>query len=152
MKILGIRNSPSSVRYAIIDGDKISSTFINKDEENKLVFPKAMKSIPQKICWYKSEIDRIILAHGPFDAVALKHNENVQSNYSRLQETMYYDAITSLIFAEKSVRLEYFTYKSMKTNSKSILAATEPIYGKTSQHWDVQIADAIYACTMIIGE
>ena len=151
MRILGIRNTPSVIRYAILDGDKNKSSFINISEENRLVFPRDMTDINQRICWYKYEIDKILSTYGKFDAVALKHNENIKSNYSRLRDTMYYDAIISLIASCNVVSIEYFTYGSMKTNSKNIEASCETLYGKTASHWDSQMADAIYAAYTIIN-
>lgn len=151
MRILGIRNTPSVIRYAILDGDKNKSSFINISEENRLVFPRDMTDINQRICWYKYEIDRILSTYGKFDAVALKHNENIRSNYSQLRDTMYYDATLSLSASCAKIPVEYFVYVGMKTNSKNIESLCEGLYGKTNSHWDAKMADAIYAAYIIIN-
>ena len=150
MRVLGIRNTPSVIRYAVLDGDKNRSSLINGSEENRLIFPRDMTDINQRICWYKYEIERILSTYGKFDVVALKHNENIRSNYSRLRDTMYYDAILSLSASCNEIPVESFTYGSMKTNSKSIGSSCEALYEKTSFHWDAQMADAIYAAHTVI--
>lgn len=150
MIVLGFRNSPTVIRYAVLDGDSNNSIMSNYSLETKLVFPKAMCTISQKIIWYNYEINRIISTYKP-DRIGLKHNENVQSNYSKLQETMYYDAILSLSAAQHSIPLIYFTYKQLVTNSANVESLAESYYGKTTQYWDKQIADAICAARRVLG-
>ncbi len=64
---------------------------------------------------------------------------------------MYYDAILSLVAAQHSIPLMYFTYNQLATNSANVESVAKSYYGKTTQYWDKQVADAICAARRIIG-
>ena len=58
MKILGIRNTPSKIRFCILEGDKLNFVFTNCNDENKIDLPKSLKTEFEIYQWVKSEYER----------------------------------------------------------------------------------------------
>lgn len=145
MKILGIRNSPSKIRFCIIDGDKTTFSFSNHDSENKIDLPKSLKTEAEIYQWVKSEYKRVFDKYGPFDHMAIKQNENVQTRYSSVKPVMFLDCLATMIAIENNTSFTSHTYVSLGTKSKEVISFIESKINKSATNWDVQMADAIAA-------
>jgi hypothetical protein len=143
MKILGIRNSPTKIRFCILDGDKTRFFFTNNNGENKIDMSKSLKSESQIYQWVKSEFERIFDKHGPFDHMAIKQNENVPTRYSSVKPVMFLDCLASIVAIENDTPFSSHTYISIGTKSKEVLSFIENQACKSASNWDVQMADAV---------
>ncbi len=145
MKILGIRNSPTKIRFCILEGDESSFVFKNYDDENKIELPKSLKTEFDTFQWVKSEYERIFDKYGPFDELAIKQNENVPTRYSSVKPVMFMDCIASMVSIENNTPFSSHLYNSLGTKSKEVVRFVETKVSKSSVNWDGQIADAIAA-------
>jgi len=145
MKILGIRNSPTKIRFCILDGDKITFSFSNHNGENKIDMPKSLKTEAEIYQWVKSEYKRIFDKYGPFDHMAIKQNENVPTRYSSVKPVMFLDCLATMVAIENNTAFTSQTYTSLDTKSKEVIALIETKVSRSSTNWDVQMADAIAA-------
>ena len=86
MQILGIRVSPSTIRYAILDWDGQIAEFINKDRENKIEFPANICSRGEKLNWFYQELERIHSLYPNIKVVGIKEGEYIDTETSRKRE------------------------------------------------------------------
>lgn len=145
MKILGIRNAPTKIRFCILEGDESSFEFKNADDENKIELPKSLKTEFETFQWVKSEYVRIFDKYGPFDQLAIKQNENVPTRYSSVKPVIFMDCIATMVSIENNTPFSSLLYKSIGTRSKEVVGFVETKVSKSSVNWDGQIADAIAA-------
>ena len=144
MKILGIRNSPTKVRYALLENGE-DLAFLNASTENRLVFPKTAKFSSDKVFWLKRELVRILEANSDIIAIGLKVNENISTRYDRVRETAYFDAIAILVGKERGIDVEAFQYSKLPGTSNTIASKMADIISTTESNWDTQMADALAA-------
>lgn len=145
MKVLGIRNSPTKIRFCILEGDKTKFTFPNQNGENKIDMPKSLKTEAEIYQWVKSEFKRIFDKYGPFDHMAIKQNENVPTRYSSVRPVMFLDCIATMVAIENNTPFSSHIYNSLGTKSKEVISFVESKVSKTTKNWDAQMADAIAA-------
>lgn len=143
MKILGIRNSPTKIRFCILEGDKKAFDFTNSSTENKIDMPKSLKSEADIYQWVKSEYERLFDKYGPFDHMAIKQNENVPTRYTSVKPVMFLDCIATMVAIENNTSFTSQIYTSIGTKSKEVLSFAEAQVTKTTSNWDSQIADAV---------
>ena len=143
MKVLGIRNSPTKIRFCILEGNITKFNFTNNNGENKIDMPKSLITDAEIYSWVKSEFKRIFDKHGPFDHMAIKQNENVPTRYSSVKPVMFLDCLATIVAIENNTPFSSHTYKSLGTKSKEVLTYAESQITKTTTNWDVQIADAV---------
>ena len=104
MKILGIRNAPTTVRYAVVDWDGTAATLVNATDENKLSFPAGLNSFEQKLHWLHQELSRVLRQQPGIERIAVKTSEfgrGRQSSASR--EAAYMDAVALLLAGENGL-------------------------------------------------
>ena len=145
MRILGIRNAPTKIRFCILEGSKTGFHFTNHDQENKIDMPKSINTEAALYDWIKSEYTRIFDKYGPFDHMAIKQNENVPTRYSSVKPVMFLDCIAIMVAIEKNTPFTSHMYQSLGTKSKEVIAFAEAKVSKSITFWDSQIADAIAA-------
>lgn len=145
MKILGIRNSPTKIRFCILDGDKVTFTFSNHNGENKIDMPKSLKTESELYQWVKCEFKRIFDKYGPFDHMAIKQNENVPTRYSSVRPVMFLDCLATMVAIENNTPFSSHMYTSIGTKSKEVVSFVESKVIKSTTNWDSQMADAIAA-------
>lgn len=145
MKILGVRNSPTKIRFCILNGDKTTYAFTNQSGENKIDMPKSLKTEAEIYQWVKSEFKRVFDKYGPFDHMAIKQNENIPTRYSSVRPVMFLDCIATMVAIENNTSFSSHIYTSLGTKSKEVVAFVESKVTKSSTNWDAQIADAIAA-------
>lgn len=152
MKILGIRNSPTKIRFCIIEGDNVNFIFKNYNSENKIDLPKSLKTEVEIYQWVKSEFKRIFEIYGPFDHMAIKQNENISTRYSSVKPVMFMDCISTLVSIENNTTFSSHLYIGLGTKSKEVMSFIESKVDKSNSNWDSQIADAIAAAIKIIKQ
>ncbi|TAD86936.1 MAG: hypothetical protein EAY75_06915 [Bacteroidetes bacterium] len=145
MKVLGIRNSPTKIRFSIIEGDATTYVFINHNGENKIDMPKSLKTEAEIFQWVKSEFKRIFDKYGPFDHMAIKQNENVPTRYSSVRPVMFLDCLATMVAIENNTPFSSHIYTSIGTKSKEVVSFVESKVTKSTTNWDSQMADAIAA-------
>jgi hypothetical protein len=143
MKVLGIRNSPTEIRFAISEKDNGLIVLNNISGENKLVFPKHLNSLSQKVGWLYQELENLLSNNPDIQIIAVKQNENVSTKYSKVQETAFYDSIAHLIGNDKGLVVNSYVYNNIGTKSKEVKKFAEDNAGKTDKYWDSKMADAI---------
>lgn len=145
-KILGIRTSPSEVRYAILDisadGDVI---FVNAASENKLQYPATHATTPEKLRWLKGEMDRIFRQIPGIDQMVLKTNEFAGTENKSKRESAYADAICLLVASEHQIPAICKLYTQIGSTSQEAMRHAELRVGRTVRYWDKKIADAVLA-------
>ena len=75
MLILGVRTSPTEVRYAILDCNRQTAAFVNAAEENRLKFPKNMTGPDEKLPWLHTEFERIFRQNLNIEKIVIKTSE-----------------------------------------------------------------------------
>lgn len=143
-KVLGIRNFSEGLRYAIIEGDASNYSCLNLESEHFIKIPKGYNE-SQIYIWYKDEITRIIDKNPNITDIAIKHNENIPSRYSNLKRIMFMDCIASMVALDNHISVNYYVYNQLGCNKSCVKSFAENYCGKTSIHWDANIADAIVA-------
>ena len=145
-KILGIRTSPTEIRYALLEtsaGGHID--FINCSSESKLQYPATHTTAESKLHWLKSEIDRIFRQSPGVTQVIIKTNEFSRAENKAKRESAYADAICILSAAEHNIPVICKLYTQIGTTSKDVKLKAESMVGRTEKYWDTKIADAIMA-------
>lgn len=143
MLILGIRNSIKFFRYCILEQKNNAFVFCNKNSEHKILVPPSLKG-NEVFVWYKQEIERL-LDYGAFDGIAIKHNENNASCYSKLKSTMFFDCISTIVALDNNIKTKSYIYNQLHVNKSNVINKAESLVGKTAKYWDTSIADAIVA-------
>jgi hypothetical protein len=128
-KILGIRNSTTVIRYAILEGDNNHQDFLNRETENKIDIPRRIVNDSEKLAWVYREYDRIINQNGPFDSLVIKQNENTRAAFSAVKFTAYLDGLTHLIAGQKNLPITCFIYNQLGTNSREVEVFAEDKFG-----------------------
>ena len=75
MRLLGIRNAPQLIRYAIVDFSEGRCTLVNSGDENLIRKPVNIENVAAHLKWVKDELHRVIRQNPGNDAVALKTPE-----------------------------------------------------------------------------
>lgn len=150
MKVLGMRITPQTARYAIVKYDDGVAIFINHDSENKLEFPAALSTIAAKSKWLFLELERIFAQYPDLEQVIVKENEYGGETKKR-RESNYLVGIIFLIAAQRNINSRSVLYRQLKTNSGRVKEFAETNIGRSSQYWDTQMADAVAATWVAKG-
>lgn len=143
MKVLGIRNYSNGIRYCILEKNENQIEFVNKNTETKIDKPRGYEG-KELYLWCQKEINRILDTNQGIDAVAIKQNENIQSCYSKLKDTIFFDCIVSMAAYNRDLSVKSFVYNQLGVSSKTVIQQAEAIVQeKTEKYWDAKIADAI---------
>ncbi|HJX29870.1 MAG TPA: hypothetical protein VJ885_18360 [Thermoanaerobaculia bacterium] len=146
MRTIGFRNSPSTIRMAVLSQAAGNVQLLNAASENRIPFPKQDLSLPDKLAWAKREIDRVLDQHKPLDAIIVKSNEyNRRGESFASREAAAIDSMVLLAAAERGVSVEARLYKQIATRSDKVKVDAEDQVGRTEKYWDTAMADAIMA-------
>ena len=146
MQVLGIRTSPKTIRYAILDWDGKTSVFVNADKENKINFPAKIQTPEKKVSWLFNEFERILRQHPDVESVTIKSNEYSRGRESgSSREAAYLDGTILLASEINQKKVVMKLYKTMKTKRDDVKAFAEKNVGLSSQNWDERMADAVIA-------
>lgn len=146
MQILGIKTTPSVIRYAVVEWDGTTATLVNASTENRLRFPANYDRIEQKLKWLQDEFQGILRQYPGIERIAIKTNEYAprrESGSSR--EAAYYDAIALLTAGSSALPVEHYLFASLGTNRAGAMAKAEADVHKTAVNWDENMAAAVLA-------
>jgi hypothetical protein len=144
--ILGVRTSPKTVRYAVLDFSNATISFINANEENKLDFPADLQNIEQKLSWFYQEMERVLRKYPSISKIVIKANEfGLGQEKMSSREAAYFDAIVFLVAGDRHLPVEVKFYRAIGTRRDGIKGFAETHVGKTDLYWNEQIADAASA-------
>jgi len=145
MKILGIRNAPQQLRYAILGLQNGIYTLLNASTENIIRKPATVAETSAHLKWIKDELHRVIRQNPDIELIALKVPEFAGSKTISARNGDYLDAITLLVANESDIPISTKLYSQMGTKRSSVLTHSEQRVGKTNNAWNEQIADAVGA-------
>jgi hypothetical protein len=143
MKVIGVRNSTDTIRFAVIEKDGTGMHFVNANDENRVILPKNITATADQVVWARHEVNRIIAAHGPVAGIALKRNENFPKAYTQIMATAFLDALWFLAAGENAVPIESYVYLQMGTRSKDVCVDAVKGLAPSFTHWTTQMADAV---------
>lgn len=150
MKVLGIRVAPQVSRYAVVEYDDGVAIFINHESENRLIFPVGVNTIAEKSKWLYMELERIYSHYPDLGRVIVKENEYGAENAKR-RESTYLLGSVFLFAAQRNINIRSVLYTQLKTNGNRVKEFAETNIGRTPQHWDTQMADAVAATWIAKG-
>lgn len=145
MKVIGFRCSPKCVRYALVDMDGNTGTLLNSDSENRLLYPAGLDVVEDKLVWLSNEIARIFHQHKDIEKAIVKGNEYAGTDTKAKRATSYADAVIILGCAKENIPVVAKIYASLSTTSAKVQGHAEHRVGRTTTHWDRQMADAVIA-------
>lgn len=144
MQILGIRTSSACIRYAVVEWNEESATFINKEGENKLNFPVTAINLDDKIVWIQGEVNRILNEYPKITKVAIKTNEYVKESKAT-RCSVYLDGCIIGVVKQRnkavSCLLNVQIQKGM--NGKKIKDFAKTNVDCSTTYWDDAMAHAI---------
>lgn len=143
MKVLGVRCSTREIRYAILEKQGDNIVFLNKDSENRLIFPVNIQEIEKKLKWCRAEINRILRQNKDIVHGVIKVNEFGRSENSAKREGTYIDGVVILTIHEHNISVSKKLYKQIGANGTNVLKLAESIDGRTEKYWHKSMADAI---------
>lgn len=145
MKVMGIKASSAEVRYAVLEKSGNGNvTFCNQDD-NRLLFPKALMTDSKKLAWFFNEFDRLMAIHKVCKVIIkLPESGRMETNASRFSH--YLDAMM-LLWAEKHdspITCLGVQYRMLHTRSAEVCAFVRSKgIPETPHYWNVAIGDAI---------
>jgi hypothetical protein len=146
MQILGIRTSPSTVRYAIFDWHGTSGRLLNANGETKLDFPADKTTIATKLHWLREELHRVLRQNPGVTKMAIKCNEYGRGGEkASSREAAHLDAAALMVAGEKMLHVEMLTYRAIGTKRDEVKTFAETNISRVDPYWNEQIADAIAA-------
>ncbi|MEI6516045.1 MAG: hypothetical protein WCO77_08710, partial [bacterium] len=111
MKVIGVRNSTDTIRFAVIEKNGRGIHFLNADDGNRIVLPKTIPDRAARMAWARQELDRVITRHGPIAGIALKQNENQPKAYTQTVAVAFLDALWFLAAGEKATKIESYVFR-----------------------------------------
>ena len=147
MQILGIRNAPKEIRYAVVDWDGSNATLVNANDETRLKFPPAITDPAEKLCWAKSELERVLRNYPNVTKVVIKSNEytNRGGETGKSRQAAYLDAVAQVVAAENQKPVKVKIYASLASRKAQAKEHAETRVGATPMYWNDHMADAILA-------
>ena len=154
MKIMGVRVSPESIRYAVIEKQIDGSyVFCNKDND-RLVFPLDACNEGAKVAWLWDQFNRVLDIHADVEKIFVKLPELLRGETKASRMSHYLDAVLYLAAAKHSpsVTVEGVNYKTIPTKRSEVVSfvASKGI-ARTIHYWNEQICDAIAAAIFGLG-
>lgn len=152
MKVLGIRTAPAQLRYALVEINDNNATLINGEQEHLIRVPAGMNDNADILAWQKDEIDRILRQNSDICKVVLKVGEYGRSDTKSSRLGAHLDAIVILAAKQANIPVEGKIYNQLGTKRSQVKEYAESFVGRTSTHWNEQIADAIAATLSCRGD
>lgn len=143
MKAIGIRVDPKGARYAVIQHDGTSFTFVNANDETRLLYPANVSSPSQKVDWLYRELERVFRDHNNIEKVCIKTNEYTQSDSKAKRQSAYLEGVVLLFCTQNNLPVDVKIYASLGTKSVDVKTHAEQRVGRTPKYWDTKMADAV---------
>ena len=145
MKVIGIRVGPKGTRVAIVGQEEGTLALLNSNSESRLIYPADLSGPQEKVLWLFREMERLHREHPDVSRVCIKTNEFTPTDNKSKRETAYLEAVTMLCWRQKSIPVFLNLYASLGTRSADVKGHAEKRVGRTTKHWDKQMADAVIA-------
>lgn len=146
MMLLGIRTSPTTVRYAVLDYNGATVSLVNAASENKLDFPADCRSIEQKLHWLYQELDRVLRQYPGIERIVIKANEYGRGGEkTSSREAAYFDAVVLITAGTRQLPVGVKLYRMIGTCRNEVKSFAETNVGVTTHYWNEQMADAVSA-------
>lgn len=146
MMVLGVRTSPSTVRYAVLDCNGTAVSLVNADLENKLDFPADCRSIEQKLHWFQQELERVLRQYPGIERIVIKANEYGRGGETAAsREAAYFDAVVLMTAGTRQLPVAVKLYRGIGTRRNEVKTYAEINVGTTNRYWNEQMADAVSA-------
>lgn len=147
MQVFGFRGDSKSPRYAIIEKIGGGYSFVNKDQEHYLEFPKTFSDndILSKISWISDEFLNIFRRYPHIHGVVIKQNEYTQGDNKAKRIVSYEEAVLMSCCNQLKKPLLLKQYRALGTKSADVKEKALGLCCATNKYWDGKIADAIVA-------
>jgi len=146
MMILGVRTSPTTVRYAVLEHNGTTISLINSDSENKLDFPADCRSIEEKLHWLHQELSRVLRQYPDIERIVIKANEYGRGGEKAAsREAAYYDAIILMTAGARQLPVDVKLYRTIGTRRIDVKTFAQANVGTSNRYWNEQMADAVSA-------
>lgn len=145
MLVLGVRTSPTEVRYALLEINGLNATFTNSNGENRLKFPNDMTMADQKLPWLHSEFERILRQNQNIAGIVIKTSEYNRSETANARLATYMEGLLINLGGQKNIPVLIKTYSSLGTRRAAVKAFAEAKAGQSQTGWNEQMADAVAA-------
>lgn len=151
MKVLGIRNSNSEIRIAILEINENKIQLLNKDSNHRLIFPANMSSIPKKIKWLYDELDQIYRNHKDISFLAVKTREYVtESKFDRIRS--FLDSIVLYWAENKNITSNFYINGNLRIKKDEMEKIIDDLFVEDrTTYWNKAIKEAIYVGLFIGG-
>ncbi len=150
MLLLGLRASPKTIRYAVLDFDGQNVRLVNADsekKENKINFPTDLLTTHEKkLAWLYHELTEIFNLYPDIAMVSIKSNEYGRGGQTKAsREAAYIDGIMMLTAELNGKPVSIKLYSSLKTNNKIVKESARKIIDSVDslKSFDEKMADAI---------
>ena len=146
MMILGVRTSPTTVRYALLDCNGAAVSLVNADSENKVDFPADCRSVEQKLYWLHQELVRVLRQYPGIERIVIKANEYGRGGEKAAsREAAYFDAIVLMTAGTRQLPVAVKLYRTIGTRRNEVKGFAAGKVGSTNRYWNEQMADAVSA-------
>jgi len=144
--VLGIRTSPTTIRYAVLDCSGTAVSLVNANSENKLDFPAHCQSIEQKLYWLHQELNRVLRQYPNIERIVIKANEYGQGGEkASSREAAYFDAVVLMTAGTRQLPVDVKLYRTIGTRRNDVKSFAKANVGVTNHYWNEQMADAVSA-------
>ncbi|MDO8873144.1 MAG: hypothetical protein Q7V05_10500 [Methanoregula sp.] len=147
MLLLGLRASPKTIRYAVLDYDGQNARLLNADSENKINFPADLLTYNEKkLAWLYHELTGIFDHYSDIAVVSIKSNEYGPGGQTKAsREAAYIEGVMILVAELNGKPVSVKLYSSLKTNSKTVKISAKAIIESVDslKSFDEKMADAI---------
>jgi hypothetical protein len=150
MKILGIRNAPQQLRYAVVTVVGEIWALENVATENLVRRPAGVNDVGAHLKWTRDELLRILRVNLGIDRIGLKTGEFRGNETAVIRTGSYLDAMVLLVGAEAGIPVTSRLYSQMATTRATVQEHAEARIARTADRWDAQMADAV-AVAWIVG-
>lgn len=144
MQILGIRVSPSTIRYAVLEWNGKTASFLNADEENKLNFPANVNSCGEKMHWLHQELMRVLDMYPEINVVGIKEGEYQGMETAGKRERARLEGSVQLWAHQNNLTVDTKIYGGIRgIRSNQAVEFCENNIGRSATYWNKDMTDAL---------
>lgn len=148
MKVMGVRVSTESVRYAVIDYLSDGTFLFCNTEDNRLLFPRDAETDIDKMMWFWDSFERLMGVFQDISKIVIKLPEFGRNETSASRLIHYLNAIIMMVASRHMhpVAVEGKNYRTLGTRSADVKTyVISHGIARTQHYWDTKICDAIAA-------
>lgn len=146
MRIIGVRASFKGFRFAVVDTDDKTTTWLNKEERSGLFFADDIEDKSQMLVQAAELFQSVIQEYSPIDHVCIKTTELKGSVNQKTLLEHAFSSVLMLVAAQAKIPVSETSYKDFTTVHKgNVKAFAAKKFGKSPKFWDDKIAEALLA-------